>query len=70
MKYILGFFTLIGAAILLWLMFLYTQLRFDIDKIVDYKPNLTTQFFDKNGDLVSNIFQEEHRIYVNYDDIP
>ena len=70
MKYILGFFTLIGAAIVLWLMFLYTQLRFDIDKIVDYKPNLTTQIFDKNGDLVSNIFQEEHRIYVNYDDIP
>lgn len=43
--------------------------RFDIDKIVDYKPNLTTQLFDKNGDLVSNIFQEEHR-YVKYDDIP
>ncbi len=70
MKYVLGFFALIGATVLVWLMFLYSQIRFDIDKIVDYKPNLTTQFYDKNGDLISNIFQKEHRIYTSYDDIP
>lgn len=70
MKYILGFFSLIGIAILVWIMFLYAQIRFDLEKIVDYKPNLTTQLFDKNGDLISNIFQDEHRLYANYDDIP
>lgn len=70
MKYILGFFSLIGVAILVWIMFLYAQIRFDLEKIVDYKPNLTTQLFDKNGDLISNIFQDEHRLYVNYDEIP
>lgn len=70
MKYVLGFFALIGTAILVWLMILYAQIRFDIEKIVDYKPNLTTQFYDKNGDLIANIFQQEHRIYANYDDIP
>ena len=31
---------------------------------------MTTQFFDKNGELVANIFQKEHRLYVKYDDIP
>ena len=70
MKYILGFFAFLGASILVWLMFLYSQIRFDIDKIVDYKPNLTTQFYDKNGDLISNIFQKEHLIYISYEDIP
>lgn len=70
MKYVLGFFSLVGVAILVWIMFLYAQIRFDLEKIVDYKPNLTTQLFDKNGDLVSNIFQDEHRLYVNYDEIP
>ncbi len=61
---------LIAFGILGWLLFLYSQIRFDVDKIVNYKPNLTTQFFDKNGVHLGNIFQDEHRLYVKYDDIP
>ena len=70
MKYILSFFAFIGLAVLIWLLFLYNQIRFDIDKVVDYKPPLTTQFYDKNGELVANIFEEENRVYVEYNDIP
>lgn len=36
----------------------------------DFKPPLTTQIFDKNGKLVANIFDKEHRFYVEYKDIP
>ena len=61
---------LIGIAVFGWLIFLYAQIRFDIDKIVNYKPNLTTQFYDKNGVHLGNIFKDEHRIYVKYEDIP
>ncbi|MEA3554537.1 MAG: PBP1A family penicillin-binding protein [Campylobacterota bacterium] len=57
-------------ALLLWLITLYSQIRFDIDKIVDYKPKLTTQFFDKNNKHISNIFNNEHRLYVTYNNIP
>jgi penicillin-binding protein 1A len=53
-----------------WLIFLYSQIRFDIEKIVDYKPKLTTQFFDRQGKLVANIFDKEHRFYVEFKDIP
>ena len=53
-----------------WLLYLYAQIRFDINEIVDYKPKLTTQFYDKNDRLVANIFQKEHRFYVPFDDIP
>ncbi len=61
---------LIPIAILIWLVVLYSQIRFDIQKIVDYKPNLTTQFFDKHGYHVANIFDKEHRLYTEFKDIP
>ena len=61
---------LVGLGISGYLLYLYSQIRFDINKIVDYKPRLTTQFFDKQGVLLGNIFDKEHRIYVRYEDIP
>lgn len=36
----------------------------------DFKPPITTQLFDKNGKLVANVFDKEHRFYVAYEDIP
>ncbi|MBD3841423.1 MAG: PBP1A family penicillin-binding protein [Campylobacterales bacterium] len=58
------------TALLIYLIILYSQIRFEIDPIIDYKPKLTTQFFDKNGIHLGNIFDSEHRIYVTYDQIP
>lgn len=62
--------TVIFVAVMIWLMTLYSQIRFDIDKIVNYKPKLTTQFFDKNNKHISNIFDNEHRLFVKYKNIP
>jgi penicillin-binding protein 1A len=66
--FLLGVLT--GFGIFGWLLYLYSQIRFDIKQIVDYKPKLTTQFFDKNGVHIGNIFKGEHRIFVKYQDIP
>ncbi|MEA2050346.1 MAG: PBP1A family penicillin-binding protein [Campylobacterota bacterium] len=63
-------FLLIIAAFMVWLIYLYSQIRFDIDKIITYKPKLTTQFFDKNNKHIGNIFHNEHRLYVKYNEIP
>ena len=63
-------FGTIGIAIFVWLIFLYSQIRFDIDKIVHYEPKLTTQFFDRNGVHLGNIFKDEHRLYTKYNAIP
>lgn len=38
---------------------LYAQIRFDAYKIIDYTPKLTTQIYDRNGELVANLFDEE-----------
>ena len=70
LKYIFGIITLIVLAIFSWLIYLYLNIRFDIDEVINYKPPLTTQFYDKNGELVANIFEKENRLYVDYDDIP
>lgn len=51
-------------------LYMYSQIRFDAYKIIDYKPKLTTQIFDRNGELVANIFDGENRLYVKYDEIP
>ena len=66
-------FTLIfilAISVFVGLIILYSQIRFDIDKIVDYKPQLTTQFFDKNGVHLGNVFDKENRLYVEYKTIP
>lgn len=65
---LLGF--VLGLSVLIGLIVLYSQIRFDVDKIVDYKPRLTTQFFDKNGVHLGNIFEKENRTYVKYGSIP
>ncbi len=70
MKYVFGFFTLVLLAVFTWLIYIYMNIRFDIDKVINYKPKLSTQFFDKSGKLVANIFDGEHRLYVKYEDIP
>jgi len=69
-KYTFLFGFLSGIGVLIWLIFLYSQIRFEIEDIVDYKPRLTTQFFDKNGVHIGNIFKKEHRLFVKYQDIP
>ena len=69
-KYIFGFFLLIGLTVLGWIYNLYEEIKHDIDKVVNYSPKQSTQFFDKNGKLIANTFVGENREYVKYDDIP
>jgi len=69
-KYFFIFILIFAAGILLWILKLYSEIRHDIHVIVDYNPQKTTQFYDKNGKLIANIFDKEHRLYVKYEDIP
>ena len=70
MKYIVTTFFMVVFAAIMALIFLYAQIRFDADKIINYNPKLTTQIFDRNGELIANIFDEENRLYVDYKNIP
>lgn len=69
-KFLLGTILLFIVAISIFVLYIYSQIRFDLDKILDYRPKLTTQFYDTNGELVANLFEDEHRILANYDELP
>ncbi|VAY87112.1 Multimodular transpeptidase-transglycosylase [hydrothermal vent metagenome] len=63
-------FILLSVGLLIWLLTLYSQIRFDLQKIIDYKPQLTSIFLDKYGNHVANIFDKEHRLPIKFKNIP
>ena len=51
-------------------LYFYSQIRLESDSIIDYHPELTTKIYDRNGNLIANVFNEQNRIYVKFDEIP
>lgn len=47
-----------------------TAHTYDISTLTDYKPDVTTRIYDKNGDKIANIFDEKHRYYASFSEIP
>ena len=70
MKYIFNFLIIIILACVGGVIYFYSQIKIDISKIVDYNPKLTTHIYDRNGDLVAYIFDEENRQYAKFNEIP
>lgn len=48
MKYIFAFFTTLALIVVGGFIYIYSQIRFDAYAIIDYKPKLTTQIFDRH----------------------
>lgn len=70
MKYIVALFSIVAILVVAGLMYLYSEVRFDAYKIIDYKPELSSQIYDKNGKLIANLYKDNHRFYAPYDEIP
>ncbi|RDU64884.1 penicillin-binding protein [Helicobacter didelphidarum] len=49
---------------------LYKELSPQVHAMIDYHPNEITQVFDSRGRLIANLFDEEYRFYVTYNEIP
>ena len=67
------FFTLLLIAFLtpfLILAYFLVGQNYDISSVVNYKPNITTRFYDKNSQKIANIFEGEHRYYAHFNEIP
>jgi len=64
-------FGIIGGTLLFgYLVYLYFEIGHQVEPLVRYNPPKTTQIFDRNGKLLANVFDREHRIYVPYNEIP
>ena len=64
----LGFFA--GMLLFGYLVYLYFEISHEVEPLIRYNPPKTTQIFDRNGKLLANIFEKEHRLYVPYEKIP
>ncbi len=44
--------------------------EYETQRLINYKPRLTTEVYDRNGEKIANLFSDEHRYYVSIDNIP
>jgi penicillin-binding protein 1A len=46
------------------------EVKLDADKLINYHPEMTTRIYDRNGELIANIFKDKHRLYAPFEEIP
>ena len=69
-KFLLFLLIAIVLAPVVTVLYFYIQFGYDTAKLSNYSPVMTTRIYDRNGDKIANIFQEEHRYYASFDEIP
>ena len=69
MKFLFSLFFMLCVSVCAAFVFIYSQIELDASNIIEFKPKLTTQIYDRNGELIANIF-EENRLYASYNEIP
>ena len=48
----------------------YEEVALDADKLIHYKPEISSVIYDRNGQRLAYVFKKQHRLYARYDDIP
>ncbi|MBU0631531.1 PBP1A family penicillin-binding protein [bacterium] len=69
-KTIISIISLIFISPFLLVGYYFTQYNYDLDKLINYKPMLTTRIYDRNGEKIANLFNDEHRYYASFNEIP
>lgn len=59
-----------GIGIAVFVIQIYSEIRNDTDKIINYQPPIATQIFDRQERLVANLFDKEFRFYATFEEIP
>ncbi len=74
LKYLFSFLFVVAIVALIGGAVLFVKyangLSVKLDKLVHYKPQITTEIYDRNGELIANVFKNQHRLYARYDEIP
>ncbi len=64
---------LMGLIILIpvgYLGYIIYSFEYETQRLINYKPRLTTEVYDRNGEKIANLFSDEHRYYVSFENIP
>ena len=51
-------------------LYLYNEIDIDLDKLINYNPNISTTILDDKGEIISYLFKEKHRLYASYNEMP
>jgi len=69
-KSFIKFIIIITIGIIGAMLYAYTQISMDADKLIDYNPEVSSVVLDKNGDQIAYIFKDKHRLYAKYEEMP
>ena len=64
------FFVIMIVSVVAGFFYISKELTYDIDKLLVYNPHLTTKIYDRNGELISNVFEDKHRAYASFKEMP
>jgi len=48
----------------------YFKVEYDLSSLVEYKPDVTSRIYDRDGNKIANIFNTKHRYYATFAEIP
>ncbi len=48
----------------------YREIKLDADKLINYKPEISSVILDRNGEQLAYVFKKRHRLYARYDEMP
>lgn len=69
-KYFLIAVAIVVMIPIVFLGYLIYSFEYETQKLIQYQPRLTTEVYDRNGNKIANLFSDEHRYYVSYENIP
>ena len=64
------YLVVLALAGVLYLVYYYNQVKYELNPLIEYNPTLTTEIYDRNGEKIANMFDKEHRYFVHFEDIP
>ncbi len=59
-----------AVALMTAFIYAYNEISLDADKLIHYKPEISSVIYDRNGKMLAYVFKKQHRLYVRYDEIP
>ncbi len=62
--------SLFAVALIAAFVYAYEEVKLDADKLINYKPEVSSVILDRNGEKLAYVFKNKHRLYARYEDMP
>ncbi len=59
-----------AVALVAAFIYAYDEISLDADKLINYKPEISSVVYDRNGKKLAYVFKKQHRLYARYDELP